>query len=220
MTKLRLRPASLVAGLLSTGLLLLSGCGSLLESNEPPMQSYILRTALADTVAGAPASGAVLPVLQVFRPQAAAGLDSDRIAVVRADRRFDGYAASRWSDSVPKLLESLVVESLSQSGRFRAVLADAGGFDTNPRGHPLAPVALGDQAPPKGTHADPVHHTAAAPRGPTGSGGRRHTRVRHPHGGQGRGINAAATIDPRARPPRLPCAIAPTPARPWTSVAG
>ena len=128
MTKLRPRPASLVAALLSTGLLLLSGCGSLLESNEPPMQSYILRTALADTVAGAPASGTVLPVLQVFRPQAVAGLDSDRIAVVRADRRFDGYAASRWSDSVPKLLESLVVESLSQTGRFRAVLADAGGF--------------------------------------------------------------------------------------------
>ncbi|HPF25419.1 MAG TPA: ABC-type transport auxiliary lipoprotein family protein [Steroidobacteraceae bacterium] len=109
--------------------LLTSGCASVLESNEAPVQSYVLRAAVAPVDhTGQPSANDLRPVLQVRRVEATAGLDTHRIAVVRADRRFDSYAASRWTDNAPALVESLVVETLRNSGQYRAVFGDAGGF--------------------------------------------------------------------------------------------
>lgn len=111
----------------------LSGCASVLTSNEQPVQTYVLRAPLPVTDVArqsdaTAASTGPRAVLQVRRPEASTGLDTDRIAVVRADRRFDTYAASRWTDPAPDMLESLVVESLGSAGQFRAVFGDAGSF--------------------------------------------------------------------------------------------
>jgi len=59
------------------------------------------------------------------RPQAGPGLDSDRIALLRSDQRFDFYAASRWAAPAPDLIESVMLDALRATGAFSAVFDDA-----------------------------------------------------------------------------------------------
>jgi cholesterol transport system auxiliary component len=61
----------------------------------------------------------------VQRPEAAPGLDSNRIALLRSDRRFDFYAASLWAAPTPDVVEALVVDALRNTGNFSAVFDDA-----------------------------------------------------------------------------------------------
>ncbi len=58
-------------------------------------------------------------------PQAGPGLDSDRIALLRSDQRFDFYAASRWAAPAPDLIESVMLDALRATGAFSAVFDDA-----------------------------------------------------------------------------------------------
>lgn len=101
---------------------LLSGCGSLFDSKLAPPQTYVLRLPPPAATASAPGTGGSL---QVQRPEAGPGLESNRIALLRSDRRFDYFAASLWAAPVPDLLESAIVEQLRGTGLFTAVLDDA-----------------------------------------------------------------------------------------------
>ena len=71
--------------------LALTGCGgSLFKTEIPVAETYQL-----SAVAGEPAGAQPLDaVILVGRPMIAPGLDTDRIAVVKSDRRLDYYAAS------------------------------------------------------------------------------------------------------------------------------
>lgn len=107
------------AGLLAVVALALAGCaGSLLESNAEAPETYRLEgEALADR-------GARLPLaLGVARPRAAQALDTDRIAVVRPDSRFDYFQGLRWSEPAPQMLQQQLVRALVDDGRFAAVVA-------------------------------------------------------------------------------------------------
>jgi cholesterol transport system auxiliary component len=107
--------------------LLLCGCGGVFESSLPSAQAFVLRLpprAVAAPVSAAPVAGSLL----VQRPEAGPGLDSDRIALLRTDRRFDFYAASRWAGAVPDLLESVIVDALREAGVFAAVFDDTAPF--------------------------------------------------------------------------------------------
>jgi cholesterol transport system auxiliary component len=106
---------------------LLGSCASVLESNEPAVQSYVLRTRQATPVANG-VSSSERPVLHVEALRAGPGLASDHIVLLRADRRFDSYAGSRWADEVPPMLEALVVDALRDTGAYRAVFGDAAPF--------------------------------------------------------------------------------------------
>jgi ABC-type uncharacterized transport system auxiliary subunit len=66
--------------------------------------------------------------VQVRRPLAAPGLDTDQIALLRDGQRLDYYAASRWPAALPDLLHTLAIDALRASGRFRAVQPDATAF--------------------------------------------------------------------------------------------
>lgn len=101
--------------------LALSGCGSLLESSIAAPQTYVLRLPVAAATGTALTAGSVL----VQRPEAGPGLDSNRIALLRSDRRFDFYAASLWAASTPDLVEALVVDALRNTGAFSAVFDDS-----------------------------------------------------------------------------------------------
>ena len=57
--------------------------------------------------------------------EAGPGLDSDRIALLRSDQRFDFYAASRWAAPAPDLIESVMVDALRATGAFSAVFDDS-----------------------------------------------------------------------------------------------
>jgi ABC-type uncharacterized transport system auxiliary subunit len=100
----------------------LAGCGSLLESELPAPQAYVLRLPAreATTPANTQPAGSVL----LQRPQAGPGLDSDRIVLLRSDSRFDFYAASRWAAPAPDMIASFIVDSLRASGSFSSVFDD------------------------------------------------------------------------------------------------
>jgi cholesterol transport system auxiliary component len=106
---------------LSLGTMLLGGCGGLLETTIPAPQAYVLRPAPR-----APAAPAETPYgsVQLQRPEAGPGLDSDRIALLRSDHRFDFYAVSRWAAPAPDLVESLILDALRAGGSFAAVFDD------------------------------------------------------------------------------------------------
>jgi cholesterol transport system auxiliary component len=97
----------------------LGACSSVFETNAPTDQTFVLRAAPAP--AASPRSALTL---QLARPSAALGLESDRIALVRADRSVDFYAGARWAGDVPALVEALLVDTLRDAGGFRAVFGD------------------------------------------------------------------------------------------------
>ena len=107
-----------------TGLLLallfgMSGCaGSILESKaEAPATYRLAGEALADRGERLPAA------LGVARPRAALALDTDRVAVVQPDSRFDYFSGVRWSEPAPQMLQQQLVRALAADGRFEAVVA-------------------------------------------------------------------------------------------------
>lgn len=96
-----------------------AGCaGSLLgPSGEAPQ---IYRLEAADAAGGA----APLPLaLGVARPRAALALDTERIAVVQPDNRFDYFSGMRWSEPAPQMLQAAVVRTLQSDGRYEVVVA-------------------------------------------------------------------------------------------------
>jgi ABC-type uncharacterized transport system auxiliary subunit len=109
------------AWVLSLGTLALPGCGSLLDSTIPAPQAYVLRLPAASAPPAAGTAGSVL----LLRPEAGPGLESERIALLRSDQRFDFYAASRWAAPAPDIVESVMVETLRGAGTFSAVFDDA-----------------------------------------------------------------------------------------------
>jgi ABC-type uncharacterized transport system auxiliary subunit len=102
-------------------LLLLTGCGGLRSKGEAE-QIYVLHAADAAVVAGA----ATVPgVLRVARPDVQPGLDTNRIALVRASNELDYFADSSWGAALPRVLGALATESLSRAGAFGSVVAAA-----------------------------------------------------------------------------------------------
>lgn len=114
---------------------LASGCAGL-HSSQEATQVYTLELAMpAGAAVPAAADKPVAtglseprPTLQVLRPLAAPGLDSERIALVRNVSQLDYYAASRWPAPLPEVLQSLAVSALRASGQFRAVQSEGAAF--------------------------------------------------------------------------------------------
>lgn len=98
---------------------LCAGCvGSLLESDKEAPEVYRLAgVALEDR--GEPLALA----LAVAPPRASAALDTERIAVVQPDSRFDYFSGVRWAESAPQMLQQLLVRALAADGRFATVVA-------------------------------------------------------------------------------------------------
>lgn len=110
-----------IVGLLSyaLGALTLSACSSLLGSKGPPVDLYDLTppngsSAVADL-------REVSWHLAVERPLAPGGLADNRIAVRPAPHRLQYLAGVRWTESVPAMLQTLLIESLESSGRIAAL---------------------------------------------------------------------------------------------------
>ena len=106
-------------GPLLTLSLALAGCaGSLLESSAAAPETYRLAGE------SLPDRGERLPLaISVARPGAAPALDTDRVAVVQPDSRFDYFAGVRWSEPAPQMLQQQLVRALAADGRFEAVVA-------------------------------------------------------------------------------------------------
>jgi cholesterol transport system auxiliary component len=119
--------------------LLLSACGSLLQSNAKPEQTYYLRpptaagAATATSTTGGEAAAAPMPgmSLRVGHPVAGPGLETAHIMLVQGNHRMNFYTGSRWAAAGPELMESLAVETLRASGAWSLVQDSSSPFPTD-----------------------------------------------------------------------------------------
>ena len=106
---------------------LLGGCGGLLRSTAPAEQTFRLRSA-------APVASNVAPIkatLQLLPVSVQPGLDTTRIALVRAGNRLDWYAGARWAGPLNDVVTALLAQSLRDGGRFAQVATDAAAMDAD-----------------------------------------------------------------------------------------
>ena len=102
----------------------LLGCSGVFESDMAAPQAYVLRLPPGAAPEPGPTGGRVV----VQRPEASPGLESERIALLRSEQRFDFYAASRWAAPAPDIVESVIIDTLRATGAFSAVLDDSAAF--------------------------------------------------------------------------------------------
>lgn len=100
-----------------------AGCSSGLKRDAPADQAYVL--AAAPLEMSRPPLGARL---QIAYPTMQPGLESDRIVLIRPDRRLDYYAASRWAGPLPRVVEALAVETFRAGGALAAVQDEGSPF--------------------------------------------------------------------------------------------
>ena len=104
-----------------------AGCASGAFNSERPV-SQLYQISAAEP--GTPAAQ-VLPVdLAVARPLPRPGLDTERIAVRYADRRFDYYAAARWGAEAADVVQDLLIDSMRASGGLRTVHGHLSSFSS------------------------------------------------------------------------------------------
>lgn len=105
--------------------LLLPGCLSIGDRAELAVYAPAVRAA-------ASVDGPRLDrTLAVAEPNASTALDSTRIAVRPEPGRLQVYAGAIWADTAPALVQSALVDALSASGRFRAVVRPTDGVSSD-----------------------------------------------------------------------------------------
>jgi cholesterol transport system auxiliary component len=104
----------------------LTGCGSLKDivGPGPAPQLYVLKPAMPQA-GNAPA---VKWQLSVATPQAAAGIDTTRIALSRSLTTMDYFANAAWTDRVPFLMQGAMVQAFESTGKIVAVQRDTSGI--------------------------------------------------------------------------------------------
>jgi cholesterol transport system auxiliary component len=108
--------------------LFLGACtGSLFQTKASPPVIYMLSTAEAGPAAGTPAAALAVD-LAILKPTLRAGLETDRIAALYADRRLDYFAAARWSGPLGEVLQDLAVQEFHSRANLRTVSGDASVF--------------------------------------------------------------------------------------------
>lgn len=97
------------------GLVLLSGCGSVLGTKTPP-DTYALT--------GTPAvEGRASPRRQILiaEPIALKALDSEQIVIKPTPSSIQYLADSQWSDRLPKIVQAKLIQAFENSGRVGGV---------------------------------------------------------------------------------------------------
>lgn len=113
--------AALVAGAIAGA----AGCGSIVPGadREPPrLYDLSPKNTFSPNLPKAHWQLIVEP------PIAAAGLSSARIAIKREDFRLEYFARSAWTDTAPKMVQTLIVESFENSGEIVSVGRESAGL--------------------------------------------------------------------------------------------
>ncbi len=103
-----------------------AGCSDIVGP-PPAAKLYVLKPKLPGALPGAKVSWA----LSIASPTATAGLDSERIAILRPPASLDYYAGSAWADHLPSLVQSAMLEAFEASGRIPAVSRDSDGAQSD-----------------------------------------------------------------------------------------
>ncbi len=104
------------------GMLFLSGCSNLLPNlaGEPPAL-YELNPPQSSDFLPNPTAQTITSQILIDIPQSSAGIDTPRIAFMRADNTLAYYSDVSWTDRAPVMFQTLLVNSLQNSGRFLAI---------------------------------------------------------------------------------------------------
>ncbi len=97
---------------------LLAACSILPQTT--PQQIYLLPSQTPTASSAAQVAWS----LRVNTPQASQVLNSNAIAVIPEGNQISLYAASRWSDSAPRLLRNHLLNALQADGRIAALSSD------------------------------------------------------------------------------------------------
>lgn len=99
-------------------LVLVTGCAALKPPEVESVSLYVL-----DARPARPAQAQRHDaVLAVGATRALAGFDTPRMAYAKQPYELDYFAKSRWADTPARMLSSLIVRTLDDSGAFRAVV--------------------------------------------------------------------------------------------------
>jgi cholesterol transport system auxiliary component len=104
----------IIAAIAAAGLL--CGCG--MAGSSPPA-TYDLQAPAVDKPKAARSAQ-----LMISPPVAVKTIDTDEILVKGANGRVAYYSGVAWGDRLPRLFQARLVESLANSGAFRAVLTN------------------------------------------------------------------------------------------------
>lgn len=96
-----------------------AACSGLLNSNQPAERVYWLDPLVVQQAA---VPDGALPGLAVI-VSAAPGLDTDRLLILEPGARLNYYAAARWPDNSPEVVEALLRTTLESTGRYSRVTA-------------------------------------------------------------------------------------------------
>lgn len=105
----------MAAGLLLAASIALPGC-TLPGSGDPPQLYTLTHKSTFD-----PDLPNVQWQLVIERPVAAAGINTQRIAIQRSPVTLDYLARASWTDQAPSLVQTLLIESFENTGKIRAV---------------------------------------------------------------------------------------------------
>ena len=108
---------------LAAGLLCLSLLGCALAGSRPPT-TY-------DLVAPRSFAGAAKPApyqLLVYEPTAATALDTQRLMVRPKADQVSYYKGTAWSDRLPRLVQTRMIETFQNSGAVKAVSPSSGQY--------------------------------------------------------------------------------------------
>ena len=103
---------------------LLAACNGLLPKAREPDRLFVLNAPAIEAAGGTPAAQS----LEIMLPQAASGLASDRIALLKDTHELDYFAGARWADSLPAMTQSLMVETFEKRGSIKTVGNDVIGL--------------------------------------------------------------------------------------------
>lgn len=106
-------------------LFVISSCGITSPENRGNAYNFTLSTVQEKT------SGSKWGGVVVDFPKVSADLNTQRIALLRDTGKRDYFAGARWADFLPAIVQSSIVDSLQNSGRFAAVSADFANFTSN-----------------------------------------------------------------------------------------
>jgi cholesterol transport system auxiliary component len=110
--------------LIGAGALVLSGC-SVLQGPAVP-QLYVLRPQVPMSM-----GPRVAWRLAVAAPDAAASLDTSRIALTRSATTMDYFANAAWTDRVTLLVQRQLIQAFDSSGRIVSVDRDTSGLEAD-----------------------------------------------------------------------------------------
>lgn len=110
---------------LITSLFLISSCGITAPQDRGNAYKFTL-SSTSEKAAGGNLGGVIVDF-----PKTSTDLDTFRIALLRDSGKRDYFAGARWADFLASTVQSSIVESLGNSGKFTGVTANFANFSAN-----------------------------------------------------------------------------------------